>query len=160
MADGNDGRNLRSREWDRCGQRWRRLCCGIRGLRESVKAAGLWNNVLAFTASDFTRTFTPNKTDETGGSDHGWGGHMVVAGGSVRGGRIFGQYPDLTVNGGMDVAGNRGRWIPTTSVDQYAAVIARWFGVGTAEMPVIFPNLSRFSDPFAAGSKLQFTQAG
>ncbi len=132
------------------------LSCAIKGLRDSVQAAGLWNNVMAFTASDFTRTFTPNKTDETGGSDHGWGGHMMVAGGSVRGKRIYGQFPDLTVNGGMDVQGNRGRWIPTTSVDQYAAVIAKWFGVDPGSLGTIFPNLSRFVSPFTPAGRLDF----
>lgn len=132
------------------------LSCGIKAFRDSVSSAGLWDNVMAFTASDFTRTFTPNKTDETGGSDHGWGGHMMVTGGQVRGRRIYGQYPNLTTNGGMDVQGNRGRWIPTTSVDQYAAVIARWLGVDVGQMGTIFPNLSRFTDPFSPAGKLDF----
>lgn len=44
----------------------------------------------------------------------------------------------------------RGRWIPTTSVDQFASVLANWFGVliGSSEMETIFPNLNRFEDPF------------
>jgi uncharacterized protein (DUF1501 family) len=116
----------------------------------------MWDKVTAFTASDFTRTFTPNKIDATGGSDHGWGGHMLVTGGAVNGKRIFGQFPNLTVNGGMDVSGNRGRWIPTTAVDQYGAVIAKWFGVGDNELAAIFPNLTRFNDPFSVASNLAF----
>lgn len=135
------------------------LSCAIKGLRESLASAGLWDSVMAFTASDFTRTFTPNKTDATGGSDHGWGGHMMVAGGAVKGKRIFGTFPNLTVNGGMDVQGNRGRWIPTTSVDQYAAVIAKWFGVGPGQIASIFPNLSRFTSPFTPAAKLDFVDS-
>lgn len=132
------------------------LSCAIKAFRDSLQSLGLWNNVMAFTASDFTRTFTPNKTDASGGSDHGWGGHMMVAGGQVKGKRIFGQFPDHTINGGMDVSGNRGRWIPTTSVDQYAAVIARWFGVPVDQIGAIFPNLSRFNTPFGPSGRLDF----
>lgn len=132
------------------------LSCAIKAFRDSLAAAGMWDKVTAFTASDFTRTFTPNKIDATGGSDHGWGGHMLVTGGAVNGKRIFGQFPNLTVNGGMDVSGNRGRWIPTTAVDQYGAVIAKWFGVGDGELSAIFPNLSRFNDPFHPASNLAF----
>ena len=135
----------------------RLLSCSLKGFYDSINSVpGLWDNVMAFTASDFTRTFTPNKTDATGGSDHGWGGHMMVMGGSVKGKRIYGTFPDLTTNGGIDVQGNRGRWIPTTSVDQYAAVIAKWFGVSPAQMGGVFPNLSRFTDPFTPAAKLDF----
>lgn len=136
------------------------LTCAMKGFRDALVAEGLWDKTLAFTASDFTRTFTPNKTDATGGSDHGWGGHMMVMGGAVNGKRIFGQYPNLTVNGGMDVQGNRGRWIPTTSVDQYGAAIAKWFGVPDDKLATIFPNLSRFNDPFNPATKLQFLNSG
>lgn len=135
----------------------RLLSCALRGFYDSLSSVpGLWDSVMAFTASDFTRTFTPNKTDETGGSDHGWGGHMMVMGGGVKGKRIYGTFPNLTVNGGIDVQGNRGRWIPTTSVDQYAAVIAKWFGVSQAQLPAVFPNLTRFTNPFSPEAKLGF----
>lgn len=135
----------------------RLLSCSIKGFYDSINSVpGLWNDVMAFTASDFTRTFTPNKTDATGGSDHGWGGHMMVMGGAVKGKRVFGTFPNLTVNGGVDVQGNRGRWIPSTSVDQYAAVIAKWFGVSPGQMSAVFPNLARFTDPFSPAAKLDF----
>ncbi|MCW0217908.1 MAG: DUF1501 domain-containing protein [Prosthecobacter sp.] len=135
----------------------RLLSCSLKGFYDSVNSVpGLWNDVMAFTASDFTRTLTPNKTDETGGSDHGWGGHMMVMGGNVKGKRIYGTFPNLTANGGIDVQGNRGRWIPSTSVDQYSAVIAKWFGVSPQQMSAVFPNLSRFTDPFTPEAKLGF----
>jgi uncharacterized protein (DUF1501 family) len=37
--------------------------------------------------------------------------------------------------------------IPTTSVDEYAATLSRWFGVGDANMSTVLPNLSRFQKP-------------
>jgi uncharacterized protein (DUF1501 family) len=95
--------------------------------------------VTSFTASDFNRTFASNGK----GSDHAWGSHHWVVGGAVRGGAIYGQFPTL-VAGGPDDSGSNGLWIPTTSVDQYAATLAAWFGAG-AELNTIFPNLDRFA---------------
>ena len=95
--------------------------------------------VTAFTASDFSRTFPSNGK----GSDHAWGSHHFVVGGAVNGGTMQGNFPTL-VRGGPDDAGTGGVWIPSVSVDQYSATLAAWFGVGPAEMPMIFPNLGRF----------------
>jgi uncharacterized protein (DUF1501 family) len=99
------------------------------------------DSVTAFTASDFGRTLISNGD----GSDHGWGNHHFVTGGAVRGGRIYGHLPTLAVGGPND-AGD-GRWIPTTSVDEYAGTLARWFGVSASDMPLVLPNLGRFSNP-------------
>ncbi|HEX3554705.1 MAG TPA: DUF1501 domain-containing protein [Thermoanaerobaculia bacterium] len=99
------------------------------------------DTVTAFTASDFGRTYVPNGT----GSDHGWGSHHFVLGGAVRGGQLYGQLPTLAVNGPNDAG--TGRWIPTTSVDEYSATLARWFGVASSDMPLILPNLGRFANP-------------
>lgn len=98
--------------------------------------------VTTHTASDFGRTYVSNGN----GSDHGWGSHHFVMGGTqVAGRRICGQFPDLTING-PDDTGN-GRYIPTRSVDEYAFELAKWMGVPLSEMPTIFPNLTRFLDP-------------
>ncbi len=95
--------------------------------------------VTSFTVSDFTRTFPSNGS----GSDHGWGGHHLVVGGAVKGGATYGKFPTLAVNGPDDTG--IGRWIPTTSVDQYAATLATWFGVDSNNLDTVFPNLGRFS---------------
>lgn len=129
----------------------------IKGLYDSIMGhpsggLALWQAVTGFSSSDFCRTFTPNKTDSTGGSDHGWGGHAFVVGGSVHGGKVYGQFPLLQVNGGIDCTGSRGRWIPSTAVDQYAAKLATWFGVQSGDINTIFPNLYRFG----SGTNLSF----
>ncbi|MDQ6859853.1 MAG: DUF1501 domain-containing protein [Verrucomicrobiota bacterium] len=97
--------------------------------------------VTAFTNSDFGRTFPSNAL----GSDHGWGSHHLVMGGAVNGQRTFGTWPTLAVGGPDDTS--TGRWIPTTSVDQFAATLAKWFGVDDTKMSTVFPNLGRFNAP-------------
>ncbi len=96
--------------------------------------------VTSFTSSDFNRTFPSNGK----GSDHAWGSHHLVAGGAVAGGRLYGTFPTL-VRGGPDDTGSGGLWIPTTSVDQYAATLATWFGVGAGELDAAFPNVRSFA---------------
>ena len=120
----------------------------LKAFRDSLQALGAWNNVVTFSASDFTRTFTANKLDASAGSDHAWGGHTFVMGGPVAGGRIYGKFPVLLLGnaaGSIDATGSSGRWIPSTSVDQYAAVLAHWLGVSATDLPEIFPNLTRFT---------------
>jgi uncharacterized protein (DUF1501 family) len=67
-------------------------------------------------------------------------------GGSVIGNRLFGAYPTLALNGPND-ADTRGRWIPTTSVEQYAATLATWYGLSPSDFPAVFPLLDRFPTP-------------
>ncbi len=101
---------------------------------------GMQNQVTTFTASEFGRTLTSNGD----GTDHGWGGNQMVMGGSVRGGQIYGSYPDLSLGSALDVGD--GRLIPTLSIDQYGATLARWYAdFSDAELATIFPNLSNFS---------------
>jgi uncharacterized protein (DUF1501 family) len=114
------------------------LSQALTAFHQSTVELGVANNVTAFTASDFGRTLSSNGD----GSDHGWGSHHFAVGGAVRGGRFFGTMPALQ-NDGPDDAG-WGQIIPTTSVDQYAATLARWFGVGETELDLIFPNLRNF----------------
>jgi uncharacterized protein (DUF1501 family) len=102
---------------------------------------GAQNQVTTFTASDFGRTY--NTTGD--GSDHGWGSHHFIMGGAVRGGDIYGRMPDFAINGPDDTG--RGRWIPTTSVDEYAGTLAKWFGVSSTDLPIVLPNLGRFAKP-------------
>jgi uncharacterized protein (DUF1501 family) len=105
---------------------------------------GVQNQVTTFTASDFSRTFNTNGTsDGTAGSDHGWGSHHLIMGGAVKGGDIYGQVPLLELGGPEDTG--RGRWIPTSSVDEYAATLATWFGVSASNLPVVLPNIGRFA---------------
>lgn len=110
----------------------------IFAFQRAMEQLGVSNDVTTFTASDFSRTF-PNNSQ---GSDHGWGSHHFVVGGAVDGGKFYGKLPTLAINGPDDTG--TGRWIPTQSVDQHAATLARWFGVDPSMMSTLLPNLSRF----------------
>ena len=99
---------------------------------------GVADSVTSFTGSDFGRTLTSNGD----GSDHGWGSHHFVMGGSVRGQQYYGTFPVMGV-GNNDEVGS-GRLLPTTSVDQYAATLARWFGVSDTDMRLVLPNIGNF----------------
>ena len=109
----------------------------------ATQELGVSSQVLSFTMSDFGRTLKPSND----GSDHGWGGHHVVMGDAVFGGDVYGEFPDLTLGGADDIDA-RGRLIPSTSVEQYAATIAQWMGVSGNDIATMFPNLSKFTSPF------------
>lgn len=98
---------------------------------------GAQRTVTLFTASDFGRTLNGN----SGGSDHGWGSHHIVLGGTVKPG-WYGRMPALERGGPDDVG--QGRVLPTTATDQYAATLARWFGVSDGDLDAVFPNLGNF----------------
>ena len=101
------------------------------------------NNVTLFTISDFARTLTSNGN----GTDHAWGGNVMVMGGDVNGGQVFGNYPTLALNSSLDL-GN-GVLVPTTSTDEYFAELAQWFGVSNTDLQNIFPNILNFYTPGA-----------
>jgi uncharacterized protein (DUF1501 family) len=122
-----------------------------------LEVMGLQNDVTLFSASDFGRTLTSNGR----GSDHAWGGNAFIVGGSVRGRKIYGQYPSLAVNpesGGevnpLDTG--RGRLIPTTSCDTYFAELALWLGVPRSSLPLVLPNIGNFISTGGADAPLGF----
>ena len=106
----------------------------------NVEGLGLMNNVTLFTVSEFNRTANVNTQN---GSDHAWGGHHLVFGGAVKPG-VYGTLPTHLLRG-PDDSGDRGNWIPTTALDQYAATLGGWFGVPDSDLRVIFPNLANFN---------------
>jgi uncharacterized protein (DUF1501 family) len=117
------------------------ISAAMKAFYDATVELGVGNQVTTFTASDFGRSFVPN----AGGTDHGWGNHHLIMGGAVQGGDIYGQMPSLTLNADDDTG--RGRWIPSTSVDEYNATLATWFGVSAANLPVVLPNIGRFAKP-------------
>jgi uncharacterized protein (DUF1501 family) len=111
---------------------------------EAMKELGVGEQVTAFTATEFGRTLTSNGD----GSDHGWGGHQIVVGDAIKGKAFYGYAPPVSITSDAKPENQwhtgAGRLLPTTSVDQYAATLARWFGVEDAELNGILPNLPNF----------------
>ena len=125
------------------------LSDAMAAFHRQMVAQGLADKVTAFTASDFGRTLASNGD----GSDHGWGGHHFVVGGAVNGKAFYGTPQVVSINNDARLPGyeghvGQGRLIPTTSVDQYGATLARWFGVPDAELAGILPNLKNFGGNF------------
>ncbi len=150
----NNGQNARFRE----------LSQGLRSFYDEMIIQGVNNDVTTFTLSDFGRTFNPAGNGAGSvGSDHAWGNHMLVMGGAVAGGDMYGSlrpdgtgdyFPTLSISGLDDTntgSSARGRWIPTTSVDQYANTFAKWFGLSQdpATLEAVFPNLDNFPGTFS-----------
>ena len=105
----------------------------------ALQGTDLRRQVTTFTASDFGRTFTSNGD----GTDHGWGAHHFVVGGAVRGRDIYGAFPASGLGHALDVGS--GSLLPTISVDQYGATLAKWFGVPDSQLGEVFPNLANFT---------------
>jgi len=112
---------------------------------DAMQQLAMSHAVTVFTQSDFGRTLTSNGD----GTDHAWGGVQLVTGGAVAGGRIYGQHPLIRIGARVntdradDVGG--GRFIPTTSSDQFAATLARWFGVADADLATVAPSINNFA---------------
>lgn len=111
----------------------------IKAFYDATVELGIADSVTTFTQSDFGRTLTSNGD----GTDHAWGGIQFVVGDAVMGQEMYGLYPDVALGSDDDVGG--GRFIPTTSADQYAATLARWFGVDSADIPGVAPNINNFA---------------
>ena len=117
------------------------LSPAMRSFYDATLQLGIADKVTTFTLSDFGRTLLPNSN---AGTDHAWGNNLFVMGGAVKGGDMYGRYPTLA-RSGPDDADTSGRWIPTLSVEQYGATLARWFGLADPAIAAVFPSLSRFS---------------
>ena len=100
---------------------------------------GVAAQVTTFTASDFGRTLAGNND----GSDHGWGSTHFMLGGAVKGQRFYGTPPAIANNGPDDVG--QGRLLPSTSVDQLAATLGKWFGISDTDLQTVLPNLANYN---------------
>lgn len=126
------------------------LSASLAAFHAATVELGIESEVTTFTESEFGRTFEPNSRN---GTDHAWGTHQLVIGGAVNGGQLYGRFPDLTLEG-PDDSGDRGRWIPTLALDQFASTLGKWFGLTDQQVLEVFPNMPRFAP--LGGSDLGF----
>jgi uncharacterized protein (DUF1501 family) len=119
--------------------RLKELSDAMAAFYQATVALGVSRNVTSFTASDFGRALQSNGQ----GSDHGWGAHHFIMGDAVIGNRIYGKFPSVVLNGPEDAG--QGRLVPSTSVDEYVATLASWFGVSPGNLSTVVPNIGRFS---------------
>jgi uncharacterized protein (DUF1501 family) len=145
------------------------LSQAMRAFYDEMVAQGVSDKVTQFTMADFSRTLGPNGTTADAGTDHGWGSHQFVLGGGITAANFFGlngangtPFPQLSVNTADDSdsgTGARGRFVPATGVDQYAATLARWFGVASSDMVTVFPKIANFTNSGGINTDLGFMQA-
>jgi uncharacterized protein (DUF1501 family) len=127
------------------------LSQAVGAFQKALDELGLQDQVVTFIGTEFGRTLRSNGR----GTDHAWGGNAMVLGGPVQGGRIFGRYPSLALDGPDDV-GLGGRILPTTSIDSFYFEMLRWFGVAGTDMPYVLPNIRNFLDPMTNTPPLGF----
>jgi uncharacterized protein (DUF1501 family) len=128
---------------------------GLTAFQKAMEALGMQDDVITFTASDFGRTLRSNGR----GTDHAWGGNNFVMGGPVQGGKIYGTFPDVTLESNDDV-GYGGRMMPTTSVDQFFGELLRWFGVGAGDLSYVLPNIGNFYNVNSSTLPIGFLRPG
>ncbi|MEO8574126.1 MAG: DUF1501 domain-containing protein [Pyrinomonadaceae bacterium] len=133
------------------------LSQAMRSFYDEMVVQGIGDKVTQFTMADFSRTLAPTGTGAAiVGSDHAWANHHLVVGGGITASDFYGinttngtPFPTLTANGPDDAdsgTGARGRWIPTASVEQYAATLARWYGLPDANLVNVFPKIGNFTN--------------
>ena len=122
----------------------------LSGFHAALTSVSLADRATAFTASDFGRSLSNNED----GSDHGWASHQFVVGGAVAGKKFYGdnlagtgsaQMPSLAPSDQNPNDGGYGQMIPTTSVEQYSATLAKWFELSDSDIDLILPNLGNFN---------------
>ena len=134
-------------------QLYTQLSQAMKAFYDATVELGVPDRVTTFTLSDFGRTLAPSGSGASVGTDHGWGNHQFVMGGSVLGGNFYGVngpngtiFPTLQLGGPNDTD-SRGRWIPTAAIEQYGGTLGTWFGLQPADLPIVFPLIGRFSTP-------------
>ncbi|MFD1883752.1 DUF1501 domain-containing protein [Paracoccus pacificus] len=116
------------------------LSAAVLALRDGLGAN--WDKTTVLAMTEFGRTVRENGSD---GTDHGTAGAMLMAGGAIKGGKVFGKWPGL---GEGNLYADRDL-LPTRDVRAYAAwAMAGLFGIPrNALETVVFPALDMGTDP-------------
>ncbi|NGM46110.1 DUF1501 domain-containing protein [Rhodobacter sp. SGA-6-6] len=135
-----NGWDTHQRQTHLIGERLPLLARVILSLRAALGEA--WGRTLVLTMTEFGRTARENGS---GGTDHGTGGVMLAAGGLLRGGRAFGDWPGLAEADLLD----RRDLMPVDDLRRYPAHALRaLFGLEARQLEeVVFPGLDLGRDP-------------
>lgn len=113
----------------------------LKSFYDATVELGLADKVTTYTISDFARTATSNGF----GADHAWGGNMMVMGGAVNGGKVYGAFPKMDVsNSNVRNVSFRGNFIPAIGTDEFYAELALWYGVSPSDLCYVLPNIGNF----------------
>ncbi|KGJ04564.1 Uncharacterized conserved protein, DUF1501 family [Paracoccus halophilus] len=117
-----------------------RLAAAILALRDGLGAN--WGRTTVLAMTEFGRTVRENGS---GGTDHGTGGALIMAGGAIRGGRAYGEWPGLgegQLYAGRDL-------MPTRDIRAYAGwAMQGLFGIERDRLErAVFPGLELGEDP-------------
>ena len=134
--------------WDTHGAQHRVLPRSLTTLQDTILllkeglGADIWGKTAVIAMTEFGRTARENGA---GGTDHGTGGLMIMAGGGIRGGQVHSRWP------GLDEANlyERRDLMPTGDVRASAAWIMRGItGVNRSVLEsTVFPGLDMGDDP-------------
>lgn len=105
-----------------------------------------WDKTAVIAVTEFGRTARENGSK---GTDHGTGGTVILAGGAIAGGRIYGQWPGL---GDGDLYEDRDL-MPTGDLRRWAAwALAGQFGLDRSSLETtVFPGVDLGSNPGILG---------
>ncbi|RLJ59410.1 uncharacterized protein (DUF1501 family) [Litoreibacter meonggei] len=111
-------------------------------LRLKSELGPRWDKTAVVAVTEFGRTARENGTR---GTDHGTGGAMILAGGAIRGGHVYGKWP------GLNEAALYARrdLMPTSDVRSYLAWLMHgMYGLERRTLEtVVFPGLQLGRDP-------------
>lgn len=116
----------------RLASRLRPLGDGLAALARGLGAA--WRETAIVVLSEFGRTVREN---DDHGTDHGHGNLLWLAGGAVRGGRVYGNWPGLAP---AQLYQRRDLAVTTDFRVALAAILGRHMGVADRQLAAIFPG--------------------
>jgi uncharacterized protein (DUF1501 family) len=132
------GMNIGTRGVTRINPAFRQLSQALAAFYQATLGLGLDRQVVTFTDSEFGRSMSPNSQH---GSNAGWGNHQMVLGGGVKGGEIYGAFPQISA----PALDSDGSLIPTTARESYHGTLASWMGLSDNEVLSLFPAVPRDS---------------
>lgn len=111
------------------------LASAVITLKEDLGPA-IWDKTAVIAVTEFGRSARENSN---GGTDHGTGGCAVIAGGAIRGGKVFGRWPGLDDANLLD----QRDLMPTGDVRSVAAaLLASQYGISRSALEkTVFPGM-------------------